>query len=790
VSKVNSADAMSRNSQSRQLEKEQPRTRKTVVIFCMAFFLCLLVFPLSSLFAAVDAIPEPNAGEIDLLNTFAEFDRMYVQRQAGYALTGKKWENMGNKLSEDSIKLMMQYNIGINFLLRATLIAGECYLFASQEYFRENKHEFLNLYEKGIKTLEKVIVDAERLSASYNKTEAEIIYLPSYSHDVEVKKYQDEYYAHFNPFAGRETIGTGFEEHATIRGRKVTYDIKPYANISEFLDDLKKDLAARYRVKQISTTQTARTFLSHFCPWGVQIYFLLQQAGLTNELDFQILRPFSGYTPTLGEKFIEGLKQFPDAVMGRPVASQDKIPPVISELVLRPPQTPKHIYDEMNLIIGDRKEGYLSILKKRPIRWEWVEKEPTYTIWYISPTVFDWQPSDYLWLWFTAVKFSFNPAGAVVDEVLSGLVNTIRYISGKEHPTYITAKVFVEANDKGFLTTDYIEKGEWLSAAAVTRKIASFTFNAAEDLMRKYLYEGIDPRKFNLGKTYNGGPIPPIIIRSDVSGFEQVPDDEYPRTLQAVRFFLISPEKIVYKGPYQTYDLSDKSLVSISAKEYLAEQKSFRMDGGAPEHMRKLAWGKLPHPLRSFEIITDFSPKKQVIKIPLSADTAQALSETEGVRAQLWSSNLQKPELCINMPIKGNQRIFSMELYNKNVPESKIEYGRKAPAYPPPADLSSGPPDPAELQDYYKARDSYLRDKNHCLFNIKNQYILKFVQNDKVIDEFPVIFDRGRKNQRKITGEISSPEPGIVVLDYAPPIKINKLEVKKGRIVPGKQSGE
>lgn len=764
-------------------------------------------------------VSRPNAFQIEFFRKLESFDQAYFQWQAKKVVNAQQWEKLANNVFGKYENMPLEGENG-PFILRGKLIKGECFLFAAVDQMKNNqKAEALKNYRKGLRLLQTVVMLEDVIWTVNNIKLGE---LPDYrKQEVSVLHKKNQV---IHPYAGYETIGTGVRwvqgVTAGLQEIKSVASGNNYRTIDVLQEGLRKHLEFVQSMTNIrstsipshggsppqsirsyhqkSTVETARDLLSDFCPWGLEMFFLMEQAGLSKDLDFRILRPFSGYTPTLGEKFIKGLKQFPDAVMGRPVESQDKIPPVISELVLKPPQPPqipKHIFNEMNLIIGAEGKGYLDTFKKRPIKWEWVEKEPTYTIWYISPTVFDWQPSDYLWMWFTAVKLYFSPAGAILDEVISQLTNSIGSIYGQKSDIYFTAKVFVEANDKGFLATNFIEKGEWLSAAAVTRKVASFAFSAVEEQMRKDRFEGIDPRKFSLGKTYNGGAIPPIIIRSDVFGFEQVPDDEYPRTVQAVRFYLLHPENIAHKGPYQEYDLSNASSPGgMSAlyrrEQYLLEQRRFQAGGTTPEPVRKLAWNRLPDDLAAFEIVTDFAPKKQIIKVPLSEDTTQTLLKTEGVRVQLWSSSLQKSELCINMPISGKQRIFSMELYNKKVPESRIEYGRKAPAYPPPADLSSGPPDPAELQDYYKARDSYLRDKNHCLFNIKNQYILKFVQNDKVIDVFTVIFNRGRKNQRKITGKISSPEVGVVVLDYDPPIKIKKVEVEKGRIVPGKQSEE
>jgi hypothetical protein len=236
-------------------------------------------------------------------------------------------------------------------MLRLFLLEGESYLFASIKYFEEGNPKYLDLYEEGIRKLEWVILHAEE----------EIDYLPNYS--------AMDTGLHVHPFAGYESIGTGFQKG--FNGREVTWAIQYYASLNQYLAFLTDRHGT---TRQISSSQTARNLLSAFCPWGVEIYFLLKQAGLINEFDFRILRPFSGYTPALWDKIIDGWKQIPAWIMSRPVDSKDEMPPpVISEVVLRPPQIPKHIHDEMHLIIGDGGKGFLDTLKKRPIKWAWVE---------------------------------------------------------------------------------------------------------------------------------------------------------------------------------------------------------------------------------------------------------------------------------------------------------------------------------------------------------------------------------------------------------------------------------
>jgi len=629
-------------------------------------------------------VSRPNAFQMEFFRKLESFDQAYFQWQTKKEVNAQRWEDLANQVFGEYENIPPD---GENapFILRGKLIKGECLLFAAVDHMKNNrKEEALVDYRKGIRLLQKVILLEDVFRTIHN---IQLGQLPDYRKQEVVVQGKKSKSIH--PYAGYETISTGVRLVQSAKGQEISSVASGnnYRTIDVLQEELRKDLEFSQGSSnmssipshtgsppqsirshyQKSTVGTTRDLLSDFCPWGLEMFFLMEQAGLINGLDFRILRPFAGNIPTIGEKFIGGLKQLPELIMGSPVNSQDEIPPVISELVLRPPQIPKHINDEMNMIIGDGKEGYLDTFKKRPIKWAWVEKEPTYTIWYVSPTVFDWQPSDYLWLWFTAVKLYFSPGGTVVDEVLSGLLNSIGSIYGQDSDIYITAKVFVEANDKGFLATEAIEKGEWLSSAAVTRKVASFAFNAAEEQMRKDLYEGIDPRKFSLGKTYNGGPIPPIIIRADVCGFEQVPDDKYPRAVQAVRFYLLYPENIAHKGPYQGYDLSNESLGGMSALRrggaYLAEQSRFKADSTAPEPVRKLAWNRLPDPLAAFDIVTDFSPKKQFFVFHLTKEVSKAISNDDNIHAELWTIGPENAKRCVKTTLEQGKQRFSFELF-------------------------------------------------------------------------------------------------------------------------------
>ncbi|MBN2437036.1 MAG: hypothetical protein JXL20_00370 [Deltaproteobacteria bacterium] len=750
----------------------------------------------------------PNAFQIEFFKRLEIFDRAYFLWQTKKQANAEGWENLATRVFGEYERMTPEGENG-PFILRGKLIAGECLLFAAVDHMKRNrKNEALENYRKGLHLLQKVILLENTYRVLSNTALNE---LPHYRQQEVVLSYQEKKVIH--PYAGYETIGTGARVAQHAKGLEISCIAsgENYSTVDVLQDELRKDLEFFQNFAQTkerlmprgisrpqsiklyhqkSTTDTARDLLSDFCPWGLEMFFLMEQAGLTKGLDFRILRPFAGIVPTTGEKFIAGLKQIPDLIMGRPLDPQDEIPPVISEQVLRPPQIPKHIHDEMHLIIGDRKNGFLDTLRKRPIKWAWVEKEPAYTLWYVSPTVFDWQASDYLWLWFTALRMSLNPVDVVIDEVLAGLLNSITAFGEEygETDIYCILNISVEANDKGFLTTDAFKKGEWLSSASVMRKLAGFAFHAAEDQMKQDLYEGIDPRKFSLGSTYNGGPIPPIMIRADVCGFEQVPDDKYPRTVQAVRFYLLYPENIAHKGPYQGYDLSDQHLGGLSplyrGTEYLAEQNRSRADEVVHEPVRKLAWNRLPDPLAAFDVVNDFSPMRQELTFRLAEKASRAIANYyDGVDAELWTAGAGENVRYAGTTIKPGQKTFSLELYHKDVPGAGAAFeGIIAPPIMSGGSIPAGYIERHQQEIEKRRKASGTGMFRIALVDVKNRYQLKLTLNGKAISRtYDVNLDRGRKGQRNITGKVSWPNSGVLALEYSPHLEILELNVKKGK---------
>jgi hypothetical protein len=842
------------------LENVKSKLRRIFRFVFTIFFINLLVFSLLSGNLAAETIPEPRQGEKALIGLFYKFDHMYFERQTNRRVYMEEWVSLGDEISQQRISLGMQYNIGKNFLLRAELIAGECYLLASQEYFKKNRPEFNNIYEKGITTLEQVIIDADRFSEGSNKIRPDIDYLPSYSHDIKVEKHRGKYIVLIHPFAGRETIGTGFKEHATIRSRRVTYDIKPYANISEFLEDLKKDPASRSRIRQISTTETARNFLSHFCPWGAQIYFSLKRSGLISNLDFRILRPYAeGLDKSLHDKLIANW----DSLFSsrRSYIEIGEVSPMISDLSLSADEIPCSLKIEMESVVKDKNRknekkrclekkcvdiqmisagnenqrealnsrnkrklkihvGNVGNLGNRKIRWLWVS-DPVYNVWYISPIIYNWKASDYTKVMFNCYKWASGGVvwGAVsigMDTVGGEITNEFfKYFKTSPIPVPFFSNILTEGlkdqygsllTGEKVLATGTIKHRKWLDAKDLFMDLTGYIFGAIENAEREIFFGKLNPEDLKMGMTYDGTQIPPVLLVGNVTGVQDVPDDDYPNYINAVRFYTMIPQndtEIETRNVTRTVkeingktvtEVVTKIVPKIARKKINYDLRNKQLLGKWPK-TKCIGWSGVESPFGSYEIVTSFAPKAQILRFALSDEAVRALKrlrslQMEGqrqeVEAELWTvtpgaeKKYAKAMLTSFSYVANNDLIIS--LYNEDYPEN------------------------FNKRDVTFSRKSHRSENNKKAFvPLKTQYELKIKVNGvyaKMREEDKYLINlysgprgkdtaTGRNSRRKpITGTLSSSsaDQGYVQLDYDRKIDITRAEAKKIDFEPGKTS--
>ena len=542
------------------------------------------------------------------------------------------------------------------FILRARLAAGVSYLYAAIGFMEAGqKQKALEVYERGLAVLEDVV----RIGSA----DPDIAFLPNYT-TARLSGRDGNY--HLHPLAGLETVLTGVTDvpitmnvqgphnRSLVTNRNAqsmlaspfmpleTYQAHLTTWYQDGSEEVFKDAQGKF--KQGSTVETARFFLAEFCPWGLGMYRTLKDAGLTKDLDWRILRPFAGDEP------------------------QD-----ISVLDIFPPQIPKHIVDELNLVIGDGSTGYLDLKKTKRIDWAWVGKKPTFTIKYVSPLVYERvSASERFSQAMGFVKWVFGgPVDYLVDAALGGLLDEVGKYYGKDNDIYHVSWVLVHGNDKGLLTTDFVTKRELPSITLILKKTAGAAFVALEQQIVENMYEGIDPKSVAIGTTYNGQPIPPIMIRGDVLGFQKVPAVEYLRTIQAVRHYVLRPAAVTRKNPTLAHNLKkNEGLEPLRRPLYLQEQQG-QTDA---EVVRKNAWQKLPTPFGGRDYVNDFSPAYQIFKINLPAKDFKKWTRTLLPNTNLYVQ-LHQPGADEKNRLILNERIHEPALrlvvYNMHSPQGK-----------------------------------------------------------------------------------------------------------------------
>ena len=740
-------------------------------------------------------VHQPNSFQLDFLSRLELFDTAYSEWKLNDTEQAGRWL----RLAHDTFG---QYHIedvhGENgaFVLRGVLLRAECLAFAAVDRMAYRREEAIHLYEKSIKILQEVMLTGEA------KEKYDL--LPDFYRQPVVMT-DNSWRA--NPWTGYEAVGTGSQQvrvlspwsrgtgsqqvqpgvsHQSLPQLKKRLAIIWSTWTRQHLDDLARSELSRRaiatafrpniprRPKQMSSSQAARHLLNELCPWGKDMYFLLKDVGLTKDLDFRILRPFTGEGELQVLTVLKALyNEYQDFFYSNdPSLFSYEVQPIISNLVLTTDQVPLCIKRAMYPIVGIKTEGHgkkmhrdvvgnLGGLMKKPIKWTWVGN-PTYNIWYLSPRVFDRDMKYWLWFWFTAVKVYFGgPMGVIYDEIINVFHQHIVSNYGKGPVNVeLWSNIVVESYDKGPLLPSLWTDGEWISSAAIARKIASPVFGAWMDQIQKDNFNGLDPMKLTMGKTYVGNMIPPVIIRSSVLGFEE-PEGKYPRFVEVVRFFLVYPEIGGNRQPHQKLDLS---------KRYPKNQ------------IGSAGWWKFPERGGSFEIITDFAPKMQNLEFQLTEKARDAIKNDDKVYAELWTIYNGKSFIkYASTQIMPNKKGFNFELFNANNPEAKISFEHKY--FPSRAGVVKKSTVLIEYDNMRKV--NMLKGlESFNLVSCKPQYQLKLLVNGKYAKKsYPIVLSKRVGGiKRKITGQLSTTRPGIVQLNYEPEINLLVAKVTKGSI--------
>jgi len=680
---------------------------------------------------------------------FLKFDRLYTQRQRTHNVTARQWVTLAKEFDKYNRLLDSPGHVPNKaYFLRGMLIRGECYLLASIEYYKQNPKglEFHETYDAGIRQLRRVLARADD----------KIDYLPRFSL-MSTEQDRGDYFD-LDPRAGYETIGTGIKvdlflpDSDLTPNRDVTYRIERFADvdllrkfIERYLGELgptgRRNKARRaYGLEepdsllvQIRTSEKARQLLSEFCPWGVDLFlFLRDDAMLTGTLNFAILRPYA----IKGQEFLsEG------SLRGDPPVSVDTdlcaiIGSGVNVAGRRNGARDIHwVKDSFGLVEypGGRLEE---------IAWSMVQERPSYTIWYLSPACYDLKLSEKISYGLKGVKlFTAGPMDLIADEFIGYLMNLYGELAGKDGFVYGLTNMAVEGNNWGVVQDEFFLKGE-IAERKVVSQILVNGFKKLEEQEREWLFEDIDPKMSRMGKGYLGETIPPVIIRSEVFGYEKAKPHKYTRSRRFLRYHQLDPAYLAGAG---AYDLRFDP-VQIARRDGYKKREMKVHDG---------AWKVMPNlpdkPLGTRQFITDHTPKCQILDIRFAAKEFSAWktkAARRGLRAALYSpldAQFRRP--LAKGPLEKPHMV--LQLINRDIREETDE------------------PFGVHLKPY--------ADAVVCKSEIFTDYRLRVEAGDKVLKEMPIVFaarpGRPATARREELRAAGTTIPGYVLMKVEPKAK-------------------
>ena len=423
-------------------------------------------------------------------------------------------------------------------VLRATLLLGSCRLYASVCYFRKGaaaqQHDS---YIRGLEILENLVLafDTARSLHQNDPDACETVLEAS------------------PPFTGVEQAGVG----------------------SLGLTD------GALHGEQVPTSIGARRRLAEYCPWGLTAYQKLHRLGLTEGLDWRILRPYAD-----GEQPLVSV-----AAISRGI--------------------PRSALNEMDLahqgLINHRGQKF-------PIAWRTVPPEPTFTVWFASPALFDTRASTCVGWGLKAIKLIFGgPLDLIVDETIGHLTGVVGKEYGEDSQIYLGAKVAEGLNNFGF-ESDFLIEGKDFAQGKPPKEILKAFLEWLEDETIKMTFDAIDPSDEKL-RSQTGSPvsydettIPMVLLRGDLLGFERVPSHKFLRTWNFITFHQLDLRGLL---GVQNADLSS----SIPRRVAHAPSPS------------DSAWARLPDPLGTRLILGDMAPQVQVIRLMERPEVVRAWKE-------------------------------------------------------------------------------------------------------------------------------------------------------------------
>ncbi|MBN2128652.1 MAG: hypothetical protein JW741_04115 [Sedimentisphaerales bacterium] len=409
---------------------------------------------------------------------------------------------------------------------------------------------------------------------------------------------------------------------------------------------------AHSSVADEATVTQARALLSDYCPWGARTYRALAASGLMTGFDWRTLPPYGS------EKI--SVAVVPDRWLPRDVAK-----------------------DMAPIVTG----AFASQMKAQNFRWR-IKPVPTYTVWFVSPRVHDLQASTVFTYALKANKLIFaGPEALLIDE-LKGLAfdrvgrwfgqgSGIHWASG--HAGNLLGISLIDPHwldpQAGwtFLVTDPSGVTHFKPSGALAPDWGDLFKGALMDVLKStekaemnLLFESVQPNNrtinaaFGSPKTYDGSPMPGVILRGDTLGWQDMPDDRYRRFWHIVRYYRFDRRAVV-------------GLAGLSeTPDERASRKAAQWDGTTTWPDR--SWQRLPEkpePLGTRIHLNDFSPKAQLIRVQFPEDKFRAFRKKAEQKGRSLRVELVLPgELTKLGPIRTYINPVSEDLHIAGVNES------------------------------------------------------------------------------------------------------------------------
>ena len=752
-------------------------------------------------------VHRPTPFQLDVLDRFALFEQAYTTWQQDGTPQADRWLQLAAEtFAEADFSLNTVHGDDGAFILRGVLLRAECLAFAAADSMAnpQQRAHAIALYHQSLELLEAVMLAAER--------EPEHDQLPDFARQLVAVAASPLGTVH--PWAGWEAIGTGYppptlhghthrplvhtdaygaigptihQQVSSVRGsagQRSLAELQAFFNDrwnvqeerarlamqrddSPPLTDIVRHYAATYAQEiptAIGSAEAARLLLSELCPWGVQIYFMMRDTGLvTDDLDYAILRPFERSSPT-----------FSSAGW-----------PKVSELVLPADLAPVPIAEDAAAIFGDGRVGSLAPAGPDRIQWRYID-EPTTTVWLVSPRVFDPSLSERLTL---ALDVLAAFAGGLPAVIASRTVAWILQVINQQHGQASTVAwgcwLAVEGKNAGAIAWNTSADGAFKSSPSTLGQLAKWGAAAIESYERVQGFEGIDLSVLSPGVTYDGTPIPPVLVRTDIVGLV-APADDYATWVYTNRFYTFRPDGFTYRNPEILRNQAERQIGTLGQlSENLFGSSAPLIPPGldlAAHHVATLAhgwayhdrneavqrasWSRLPGHLGARSLFADSAPRNQQIFLPLTEDAQQVLRQHDDLRIQLLYEH--EPTTLIDAPLASGDppariRLALQANEDHTIDTLVIERSLNDALESYVDSMASGHQSPMS---------------SRLPHDIRSNYRLRVVRGPQLLHERTIVLDGGVGGTRTVTDPVRTVRPGAITVTLDPPLDLLRLEAR------------